>query len=240
MNEIDDLLQRIEVPPSDPADDVARGKRALRRRRRWQVTAAAASVVVLAGAGVAVSDFGSDSENAGFTDQPDGGVATHHSSKPHVSKSNHQTPRPDDPSQADFPSMRTVRPYRDVLDEHLDPDGDLLGRVSNVQGGSGAVGTKLDWNHGGMLELVIGPGWNAASGFYLLSAARMQPTTYDGSPARVSTAGADRVVSVQHADGQVVTLIASTSFGNNGTSTAATKLSQQQLLKAAADPRLSQ
>jgi hypothetical protein len=54
----------------------------------------------------------------------------------------------------------------------------------------------------------------------------------------VSTKGDDVVVSVQHQDGTVVTLIASTSFGNNGTSTSSLGLTQHQLLAAAADPRL--
>jgi hypothetical protein len=252
MNEIDDLLQRIEVPPYDAADDVARGQRALRRRHRWEVGGAALCVMALAGAGVAISNLDHSSDNAGFTDQPGQRATTHQPSRdphatthqpsrdPHATKHENQ-PEPEPGMQVlDIPSMADLRPYRAVLDEHLDPRGDLLGPVFNVQGGSGAIGTKLDWNHGGMLELVIGPGWNAAAGYYQLSGARMRPTTYAGHPARVSSAGADTVVSVQHADGHVVTLIASTTLGNNGTSTSATNLTPQQLLKAAADPRLSQ
>jgi hypothetical protein len=66
----------------------------------------------------------------------------------------------------------------------------------------------------------------------------MTPTTYRGRPARVSSTGSDLVVSVRHDDGTVVTLIASTGFGNNGTSTGILDLTQDQLLAAAADPRL--
>jgi hypothetical protein len=46
------------------------------------------------------------------------------------------------------------------------------------------------------------------------------------------------VVSVQHEDGTVVTLIASAAFGNNGTTTSSVGLTRAQLLDAAADPAL--
>ena len=55
----------------------------------------------------------------------------------------------------------------------------------------------------------------------------------------MSTRGDDLVVSAEHEDGTIVTLIASTAFGNNGTSTPALGLTQHQLLAAAADPRLT-
>ena len=45
-------------------------------------------------------------------------------------------------------------------------------------------------------------------------------------------------VAVEHDDGQVVMLLATPSFGNNGTSIPATGLTAHQLLDAAADPRL--
>jgi hypothetical protein len=67
----------------------------------------------------------------------------------------------------------------------------------------------------------------------------MSPTTFHGQPARVSTTGSDLVVSVRHDDGTVVMLIASTAFGNNGTSTPSLGLTRDQLLAAAADPRLT-
>jgi hypothetical protein len=43
MNDFDDLLERIETPPADVHDDVARGERALCRRQRWQTGAASLS-----------------------------------------------------------------------------------------------------------------------------------------------------------------------------------------------------
>jgi hypothetical protein len=137
------------------------------------------------------------------------------------------------------PATRTaLRVYRDVLADDLDPGGTRLSALTNVQSGGGVLGTKLDWNGGGMLELTVGGHWGSASSVYALEDAGMTPTTYDGHPARVSTRGDDIVVSVQHTDGTIVTLIASTTFGNNGTSIESTGLVRHQLLDAASDPRL--
>lgn len=245
MTEIDDLLDRIETPATEVADDVARGRRALRRRQRWQVAAVAVSVLALAGAGFALEGRGHPSANAGFSDQP----GTHHDTTARSAPSGARDHRKRELARAEArralrdrraltAGSGTVRSYHDVLAEHLDPHGDLLAPPSNEQGGGGSLGSKFDWNHGGMLEIVVGRHWDAAGGFYLLETAGMRPTTYDGRPARVSTTGSDTVVSVQHPDGTIVTLIASTSFGNNGTSTAATHLTQHELLAAAADERL--
>jgi hypothetical protein len=246
MNEIDDLLDRIQIPPADVADDVARGEGALHRRRRWQVGAASLAVVAVTGAGVALSG-GGDAPQAGFSAQPSRTLATHSSTQratqshaalqKAVTRLKQETRRVR--HQRDVPYETPVlRTYHDVLAAHLDPTGRLLKLAQNVQGGGGVIGTKLDWRDGGMLEIVVGRSWHAAEGFYLLQDAGLQPTTYDGHPARVSTAGDDLVVAVQHPDGTVVTLIASTGFGNNGTSTASLGLTQDQLLASAADERL--
>jgi hypothetical protein len=238
MNEIDDLLKRIETPSADVADDVARGTQALRRRHGWQVAAAALSVLTLAGAAFAVGNHTSGSREAGLAGRSGAATASalpaQHTAHPKKQAHGHRHEQ-----MTGLSGMGALRHYRAVLADHLDPHGDRLAPPSNEQGGGGMLGTKLDWNHGGMLEIVVGRSWAAAGGFYLLEDAGMSPTTYDGHPARVSTTGDDTVVSVQHADGTVVTLIASTSFGNNGTSTSDTGLTQHQLLAAAADPRLT-
>jgi hypothetical protein len=247
MNDLHDLLERIEVPPTHVDDDVARGERALRRRRGWQISMAAISVVAVTGVGVALSGSAgpSGAVGPGVAGQP--GAAT---SAGTPSAGHHAHPHADQRAlpgkqrlqqlrhQLNASSGETLRTYHDVLAEHLDPAGDQLRLAQNEQGGSGSFGTKLDWRDGGMLEIVVGTTWGAAGGFYILEDAGMEPTTYDGQPARVSTSGGDLVVSVEHADGTIVTLIASTEFGNNGTSTASLGLTRHQLLAAAADPRL--
>jgi hypothetical protein len=249
VNELDDLIDRIQAPSADVAADVARGERALRRRHRWQGGAASLAVVAVTGVGVALSGAGGTPQ-AGFATQP-GQSAASRSTGTHTADQRHarahhrraavlkqQTRRLQHQASVQYDSS-VLRTYHDVLAEHLDPTGRLLRLAQNEQSGGGVIGTKLDWRDGGMLEIVVSHRWGAASGFYLLGDAGMRATTYDGHPARVSTTGDDLVVSVEHSDGTVVTLIASTGFGNNGTSTASLGLTQDQLLAAASDERLT-
>jgi hypothetical protein len=236
MNELRDLLEMVDVPPTDPAADVARGERSLRRRRRTQVSAAVLSVAAVAALGMALgSSSGTLGAGPGYAGVTSGNTsASAHdrarAERQHVLRMEHRLARAaaHDPRKA----------YRRVLKDHLDPGGDRLGPVNDEEGGSGTYGTKLDWNHGGMLEIVLSHSWRGASHYYLLALAHMKETTYDGRPAQVSTAGDDLVVSVQHQDGTIVTLIASASFGNNGTTTSAIDLTQAQLLDAASDTAL--
>jgi hypothetical protein len=235
MTEIDDLLEMIEAPRTDPTADVTRGERSLCRRRRMQVSAAAVSVAAVAAVGVALQTSSGSPDAAGFAGSASAGPSpSAHDAGPaerqRVKRMERRLAR-----QAAFDPRET---YRRVLKAHLDPAGDRIGPLTNEQGGTGVYGTKLDWNHGGMLEIVVSHSWGAAAGFYLLGQANLTDTTYDGQPARVSTAGDDVVVSVQHEDGTVVTLIASAAFGNNGTTTSSVGLTRAQLLDAAADPAL--
>jgi len=236
MNELDDLLDIIPVPPTDAAADVARVARSLRRRRRTQVSAVVVGVATLAVVGAALQGSPGSPGAAGYVGGGGGSTespAPHHrlqAARRHVAQME---------ARARLAEARVpLKTYRDVLAEHLDPAGTHLHLAQNEQGGAGAYGTKLDWNHGGMLEIVVGRSWGAAGSFYGLETAGLTPTTYAGHPARVSTRGADLVVSAEHEDGTIVTLIASTSFGNNGTSTPSLGLTRHQLLAAAAHPRL--
>lgn len=261
MNEIDDLLDRIETPPSDVSDDVARGEQALGRRRRWQISGAVLSVVAVVALVAAAQGAGSGSTDAGFAGQPGAAAPTSSAqAKLQLAKEQHSQASKSPETQTgrthrqlldakqrlrqlqnqlrNGVNDKTLQSYHDILAAHLDPSGDKLRLAQNEQSGSGSFGTKLDWNGGGMLEIVVGRSWAAAGGFYILESAHLTDTTFRGLPARVSTAGSDLVVSVRHADGTVVTLIASTSFGNNGTSTSSLDLTQAQLLDAAADPKL--
>jgi len=244
--EIGDLLERIEVPSLDPEADVVRGRSALRRRHRLQVAGAALSIGALAAIGATVqgASWISGASDPSYLNRTPARSWSPDSSSP---GSIHRPPNETDERVrelqhrlTDVTTQRTLQRYRDVLAQHLDPGGDQLRLAQNEGGGSGSFDTKMDWRHGGMLEIVVGSRWDAAAGSYpRIEDAAMRPTTYDGRPARVSTAGDDLVVSVRHADGTVVALIASTSFGNYHTSTPHLDLTRQQLLAAAADERLT-
>ncbi len=238
MSDLDDLLEIIAVPPTDAAADAARGERTLRRRRRAQVGAVVASVAAVAAVGFAVHDSSGSPGAAGFADGTAASPSAHGKADHHAHRASQHVAKTEARLQSES-STDVLRTYHDVLAEHLDPGGDHLRLAQNEQGGSGTFGTKLDWNGGGMLEIVVSRSWGGAWHFYALENAGMTPTTYDGLAARVSTKSDDLVVSVQHQDGTVVTLIASTSFGNNGTSTSALGLTRPELLAAAADRRLT-
>ena len=83
---------------------------------------------------------------------------------------------------------------------------------------------------------MVGRRWGDILGF--VNPGPLDRTTFRGLEARTWTDGSELLVSVKHEDGTVVSLYASTSFGNNGTSTASLDLTTKQLLDAAADPRL--
>jgi hypothetical protein len=109
--------------------------------------------------------------------------------------------------------------------------------AQNEQGGTGVFGTKLDWDGGGMLMISVSTSWRT-SDWNAYPPGPGQRTTFRGHEARELVDGSDIWVAVEHDDGQVVMLVASPEFGNNGTSIPATGLTAHQLLDAAADPRL--
>lgn len=252
VQELDDLLDRIQTPPADLAADVARGERALHRRHWWQAGATSLAVVAVTGAAVAMAG-GGGMPQAGFSAQPSQTAGTHQAQQQSAQQRAAQRAAQQHRQKAvtilkrqtrllqhqvrdtyDSPVLQT---YHDVLAEHLDPTGKLLRLAQNEQGGSGTYGTKLDWNHGGMLEISVSTSWRT-SDWNAYPPGPGERITYDGHQARVLVDGSDIWVAVQHADGEVVMLLASPSFGNNGTSTASLGLTQDQLLAAAADERL--
>ncbi len=256
MNELRDLLEMVDVPPTDPAADVARGERSLRRRRRTQVSAAVLSVAAVAALGVVVQG------SSGSPGADGGGFARRSSAPNEHSASATPTPSAADEHQrarqahatkaltvkqrmrqlmqmdSDPATLATLRTYRDVLAEHLDPGGSRLQMAQNIGGGMGHLSTKLDWDHGGMLEISVSTSWHS-SDWNAYPPGPGQTITFRGREARVLTDGSDLYVAVQHDDGQVAMLIASPSFGNNGTSIPTTGFTVPQLLAAAADPRLA-
>ena len=256
MNELAELLEIVVVPPSDPAADMARGERSLRRRRRTQVSAAALSVAAVAAVGVAVhGSSGSPGAGPGYAGQSSAsaGPSASTTAKPHAGDKHLRTSVKHAKSRAPTVEQRmrqlarmdrdpqtsaTLSGYRDVLAEHLDPGGSRLQLAQNVGGGMGHLSTKLDWNHGGMLEISVSTSWHT-SDWNAYPPGPGQHILFRGHAARVLTDGADLYVAVEHDDGQVVMLIASPSFGNNGTSIPTTGFTVPQLLDAAADPRLA-
>jgi hypothetical protein len=238
MNEIHDLLERIDIPPVDVAADIARGERGLRRRRRWQLSglaASAAAVAVLVG----VAPSGHGQARSPLPDVADNGGGT-------------ALPSPDSngiPSARHYVEnldriQQTIDHYRDVLAEHLDATGHDLGRADSRQLGSfhggptvDHLGTKLDWRGGGMLQISVSTSWETSYwNAYGMGGHHLE---YRGHDARVTTDPGFIAVAVEHDDGQVVEVDASRTFGNNGTSIPSTGLTAQQLLEAAADPRLT-
>ncbi len=170
MNELDHLLEIIDVPPTDAAADVARGERGLRRRRRTQVGAVAASVAAVTAVGFALHGASGSPDAAGFAGQagsssPNGVPST--PAAPHQLQHGRKLSAIERRLNRLMDSgghQALLRDYHDVLAEHLDPTGDHLRLAQNEQGGSGVIGTKLDWNGGGMLEIVLGKSWGAAGG----------------------------------------------------------------------------
>jgi hypothetical protein len=177
MNEIDEVLDRIDVPVTDVRADVVRGERALRRRHGVQVVGAAVAVVAVVSGGAAFQASSSDHTQPGFAGQESGPAFTGAGSRTGVPQATSDRTRSDRAAarrmrrvqlrhQADSVSTQAVLVgYRDVLAEHLDPGGDRLKYAQNEQGGTDVIGTKLDWNDGGMLEIVLGHQWSAAGGF---------------------------------------------------------------------------
>ena len=246
-HDLDELLTRIPVPAYDVRDDVVRGRTALRRR---QVTASAAGLVLTATVGVAlVLQGGGRAAAPPYAGDPSPAETT-------AAPTPSPTPSPEEPVESFSPPSVTVPPdgiqpgqrfsyetsgpilrqWRDVLAEHL---GDRVRYAQNSQTGGDSLGSKYDWAGGGMLELMVGSRWDDISGFTGVDPSSTEPTTFRGLEARTFRGEqGDLMVSVKHEDGTVASLYASTSFGNNGTSTDSLGLTMRDLLVAAADPRL--
>jgi hypothetical protein len=250
MNEINDLLNRIDTPPTDVDVDVTRGQRALRRRHRWQTGAAVLSVAAVVTGGVALrgADPGTETGYAGQGSSAPLSTATtmapRHSKAvtPHshhhmtADQRNHQIHL----QQQDPRAIALLQGYRAVLAEHIGLLGDLgpaNGQWGRHLGADTSIGTHIDWDHGGEIEIGVASSWSVTEWPYY--PAQGTDITFQGHQARVLVDGQDLYVSVQHADGQVVTVTASATYGNNHTSITTTGLTENELLAAAADPRLT-
>lgn len=271
---VTDRLRRlgaeIDPPMVDPAHDVRRGRRRLRRGRALAAGGAVAVVVVMAG--------GADLLQGGDRDAAD--IAPS-SAQPAVSSSASAappsvTPTPDgvrrvtpsaEPKTAGADPMSGVpgeaparpgkdaslRLYRQVLIDHLDPAGDHIDkRVTNRQASSDgtvltSLGTRLGWHVSGerglgMVAVDVGAGWSSVD-FSCASNPGWtcrHATAAGMRSAEVATYAGGMAVAVERPDRQVVVVTADDLFGNNSvTPLSGVDVTQKDLLAAAADPRLA-
>jgi hypothetical protein len=261
MIELDEQLQRladgIELPATGPEDDLARGRRRLRRRRNLGTAGAALTMAVVVGTTVAVlsgggGQSGADPDFAGAPSTP-AADATLTDSGDHADREAQlealaagaaRAKAAADEAEARLRAMQgqhtkaVLAGYRDILREHLDPAGKRIqtSAITNEQGADDALGTKLTWKGGGMLQVAVG---RSLEGVQFFCDNACTPGSVAGaSKALVLTSPGSISVAVFQDDGDIVALTADTSFGNNGTSTSSLGLTVDQLLTAAADPRL--
>jgi len=264
MIDLEERLQRLadslELPATTPEDDLARGRARLRHRDLGALGAAAVtaavigtSVVLLSGAGVRP---GAGPDIAGTSSSPAADAARRAEELQQLAEDARQAAEQvqreqalqqvrqryevlEGLGQARSPRIKAaLSGYRDILAEDLDPAGTHLqsGPITNVQGGSDSLGTKLTWNGGGMLQVAVGRTLESVQFFCdgvctRQTLAEARKALVLSSPGRIS-------VAVFQDDGDIVALTADTSFGNNGTTTSSLGLTVDQLLAAAADPRL--
>ena len=239
MNDTLDLEQRLRdlaaaapVPPTPLEQDLERGHRRLRRAR---LLAGAGAAVGVAAVALAVGLVGTATESG---DPVPAGAPTEVAS---------DDPAPSEPSplrQKEPNGGQLLQTYRDVLAEHLDPDGrHLQEKPDNLQYGSG-LGTKLAWTVPGqegmgMVQIFVGPGWRSdVGGLCGEPGATCSKTTVDGVTATVIEGGGSTTVVVRK--GRVpVAITVQELFGNNSlVPVDGLDLDVADLVRAAADERI--
>ena len=262
-----DLATRVPAPEVPVADDLARGRRRVRRTRLAAAGAALATLAVIGGAaGAAPALLGADHgpRYAGRSGTPSPATGSAAPSAPHeVEITPSRAPRQDrhlipPPPSTSGKTSRTLAAWQRVLAEHLDPRWQHLVRYDartngNEQSGtSGGVvtslGSKYGWQNAGeqglgMLQVSVNADW---SGLYWECGAAgagwscHDATGPDGEKARVAEHDGVLDVAVEHADGTVVVLTADSLFGNNSTvAVSGVGLTEKGLLRAASDERLT-
>lgn len=201
-----DLAGSAPVPVLAAGDDLARGRRRVRRRRGLTGAAAGAAAAVI-GAGALVVDVGPGS-TADLPVAVSPTVATDSPSEP---------PEPTEPPEPVVDTRdgkQLLTDWADVVASHLDPRREHLQRVPTGYQGTGqrGFGTKLGWSNPGedglgLVQVLVVPGTGGRSSG--------REVEVDGVTARVRGGADDLTVSVAHPDGFVVTIGVSTLFGNN-------------------------
>jgi len=255
MIDLDERLQRladsVELPVTSPQDDLGRG-RARRRHRNLGAAGAALTTAAVIGTSVVLLSGGTGHPGAGpgFAGGPSGvgdagaraesRSAAEQAAQDAEHRVRAQSLKEDqqDLTRVSVHMDETLGTYRDILREDLDPAGTRIqtGPITNQQTGDHSLGTKLDWNGGGMLEIAVGRSLEDVQ--FFCDGACIQQSVAGASKALVLTSPGSISVAVFQDDGDIVALTADTSFGNNGTSTRELGLTVDQLVAAAADPRL--
>jgi hypothetical protein len=260
MIELDEALQRladsVELPPTSPQDDLTVG-RARRRHRNLGAVGAAVTTAAVIGTSVVLlsggtGDAGSSPGFAAHTTSSGGRSLT---GRTQIRKEAREAVRQAEQDHQNLVSRldghdalagvglrgqqvnAALGGYRDILREDLDPAGARIqtGKITNVQAADDSLGTKLDWNDGGMLQIAVGRSLEGVQ--FFCDGGCTQRSVAGASKALVLTGNDTISVAVFQDDGDIVALTADTSFGNNGTSTRSLGLTVDQLLAAAADPR---
>lgn len=253
------LAEDIVVPDTRPEDDLARGRGRRRTRTRVVVGGTVAATAVV-GSGLALLSGTTGGGVSGTRDLDPGfagpGTATASTSPPAPSKPRvvhrHRVAKKDapGPSGRDVLSDAQAQAYRDalngcrdVLREDLDPGGTRIQttritglQVSTSVDGVSALGTKLDWNGGGLLQVAVRHTLEGVQ--FFCDGTCVQRVVPGTSKVLVQTSPGLISVAAFQDDGDIVALTADESFGNDGTSTSALGLTVHQVVQAAADPRL--
>ncbi|HWM74143.1 MAG TPA: hypothetical protein VNQ53_10410 [Nocardioides sp.] len=238
MNDIDQRLHQlgttIPTPDVPLEDDLARGRRRLGLHR----------LLVTGGtvAGVAVISLGIALAGNVFDDGPSAGPAGTPTSAPDVPSPTEASKPPDPKDQRTGGELLKV--YRDVIAEHIDPDGThLQKKPDNLQSGSG-LGTKLGWTIPGeeglgMVEVFVGKDWWSFIGADCDYGAECRTERVDGIEAQVLEWNGATTVLVRRDDGPVAITVNSL-FGNNSlVPVSGMDIPLDDLVRAAADERLT-
>ncbi len=239
MNDTLDLEQRLRelaatVPaPTTPVEqDLERGRRRV-RRTRWLATGGAAAGVAAIALGVGLA--GSVSDPSGSEPAP-ATQATEATETP--------TPQPST-ARDDRTGAELLQAYRDVLAEHLDPDGThLQKKPDNLQSGAG-LGTKLGWTMPGqdglgLVEVFVGRGRQLFIGITCEEpTVECSDTSVDGISAQVMRWEGSTTVVVEQTGGTVAITL-NPLFGNNSlVPVEGMDIPVDDVVRAAADERLT-
>lgn len=257
-NELYRLAEGIEVPVVDPADDLARGRTRLRRRRAGVGGAAVASLAVAAvigGMALAGGGGGSADDEPGFAGTPEASELSGSEAVEQVRERHAEEPGPVDPPDTIDAALMT---YRTVLAEHLDPSGEhLQQRPDNEQSGGGGsqgdyLGTKLGWSVPGddglgMVQVGVANSRAALDGWWACGPLADDPAWTCGAEQQVGDTGdrawvarqGDKVQVVVEQGGTWVLLNVDPLFGNNSlTPVASLSFPEEDLIEVGRDRRI--